>query len=179
MPDGEDDHAMTQSPKTFVALSLGALMTVATLGCKDPEIKAGNRATRSVKATIATFDPNADVVLDLDKYGSERPDDYAVQVAFAQAYEPMDVCVLAAKERKKMSPESVLHDGMMDISIKLDGPKGKAMAVNATLPGKLDKDSALKDCIRDAVAEVTFPSYDGPPVVVDFYTEVDAGFMEE
>ncbi|MCB9719090.1 MAG: hypothetical protein H6712_34915 [Myxococcales bacterium] len=170
---------MDKSPKTLVALSLGALMATTTLACKDPEIKAGNRATRTVEASISTFDPDADVVLDLDKYGSERPDDYAVQQAFAQAYEPMDVCVLAAKERKHMAAESVLHDGMMDISIKLDGPKGKAMAVNASLPGKLDKDSTLKDCIRDAVGGVQFPSYDGPPVVVDFHTEVDAGYMDE
>lgn len=170
---------MDKSPKTLVALSLGALMAVGVVGCKDPEIKAGNRAARTVKANISTFDPKADVVLDLDKYGSERPDDYGVQVAFAQSYGGMDECVLEAKERKKMDPESVLHDGMMDISIKLDGPKGKAMAVNATLPGKLDKDSKLKDCIRNAVAEVQFPSYNGPPVVVDFYTEVDAGTMED
>lgn len=170
---------MTKSPKTLVTLCLGALMATTTLGCKDPDIKQGNRAARSVKANISTFDPNADVVLDLDKYGSERPDDYAVQMAFNQAFAPMDECVFAAKERKGMDAESVLHDGNMDISVKLDGKAGKAMAVNATLPDKLDKDAKLKDCIRNAVAQVQFPSYDGPPVVVDFYTEVDAGFMDE
>ena len=60
------NDAMDKSPKTLVALSLGALMATTTLACKDPEIKAGNRATRTVEASISTFDPDADVVLDLD-----------------------------------------------------------------------------------------------------------------
>jgi len=78
-----------------------------------------------------------------------------------------------------MKAESVLHNGDMDISIKLDGQTGKALAVNATLPGKLDKDATLKECIRTAVSGVQFPTWDGAPVVVDFITEVDAGYMDE
>ncbi len=168
---------MHKSPKTLGVLALSTLMAVAAFGCKEPEIKQGGRKGRTVKANIGTFDPDADVVLDLDKYGSERPDDYAVQVAFNQAFEPMDECVLSAKERKGIKADAVLHDGMMDIAIKLDGPKGKATAVNATLPGKFDKDEKLKECIRSAVADVQFPQYDGPPVVVDFHMELDAGYM--
>ncbi|MEM7153966.1 MAG: hypothetical protein AAF799_14040 [Myxococcota bacterium] len=170
---------MHQSPVRLGILLSSTLVALAASGCKNPEIKAGNRAQRTVKANVASFDPNADVVLDLDKYGSERPDEYATQMAFNQAFEPMDECVLSAKERKKMQPESVLHDGMMDFAVKLEGKSGKAAAVNATLPGKLDNDGKLKDCVRNAVAGVQFPSYDGPPVVVEFSTEVDPGYMEE
>ncbi len=157
---------------------LGALMATAAVGCKDPQVTQAGRKGRTVKANIATFDPNADVMLDLDKYGSERPDDYATQMAFNQAFEPMDTCVLAAKERKGISVERTLK-GDVDIAVKLEPKTGKAAAVNATLPGKYDKDAKLKECIRTAVAGVQFPQYDGPPVVVDFYTELDAGFMEE
>lgn len=174
---------MTHAPKfsgtPLFALTLAVFVGGFASGCKDPEIKQGRQSARTVKANIATFDPNADVQLDLDKYGSERPDDYEVQMAFNQAFEPMDVCVLDAKNRKGMKPEKVLHNGHMDISVKIDGKSGKASGVNATLPGKHDKDDKLKSCIRNAVAGVQFPSYDGPPVVVEFYTELDAGYMEE
>ncbi len=169
---------MKMSPKSFGVLTLSALMATVTLGCKDPEVKQGGRKGRTVKANIATFDPNADVVLDLDKYGTERPDDYATQVAFNQSFEGIDGCVLSAKERRGISVERTF-DGDMDISVKLEPKSGKAAAVNATLPGKHNKDGALKKCIRQVVAEVQFPQYDGPPVVVDFYTELDAGFMDE
>lgn len=169
---------MTQSPKSLGALALTALVAFAATGCKEPEIKQAGRSGRTVKANISTFDPNADVVLDLDKYGSERPDDYATQMAFNQAFAPMDQCVLAAKERKGVPVERQLP-GSMDIAVKLEPRSGKAAAVNATLPGKLDQDATLKDCIRAAVATVQFPKYDGPPVVVEFYTEVDAGMMDE
>lgn len=166
-------HART----TPGALLLSALMAVAVFGCKEPEIKQAGRKGRTVKATVASFDPNADVVLDLDKYGSERPDDYAAQMAFHQAFEPMDQCVVSAKQRKGMAPEKILA-GDVDVAVKLEPKTGKPSAVNATL-SKHDKDTILKECIREAVAGVQFPSYDGPPVVVEFYTELDAGTLEE
>lgn len=176
---------MHKPSPTFGALALATLMATAvggmvTLGgCKEPEIKQAGRSGRTVKANIATFDPNADVSFDFNQGGGgERPDDYATQMAFHQAFAPMDDCVRAAKERKGVSIDSVLP-GSMDIAVKLEPKTGKAAAVNATLPGKLDADTKLKECIRGAVATVQFPKYDGPPVVVEFYTEVDAGTMEE
>lgn len=171
---------MHQSPKTFGALTLAGLVALAAFGCKEPEIKQAGRKGRTVKANIATFDPNADLSIDIEnnKLGTERPDDYAAQMAFNQAFEPMDECVLAAKERKGMKPHKTLK-GDIDIEVKVEGPTGKALGVNATLPGKHDKDDALKECIREAVASVQFPSYDGPPTVITFSTELDAGYMEE
>lgn len=168
---------MKHAPKTFGTLALSTLMAVAAFGCKEPEVKQAGRKGRTVKANVATFDPNADVVLDLDKYGSERPDDYAAQMAFHQAFEPMDECVIAAKERRGMSTEKVLK-GDVDVAVKLEPKTGKAAAVNASI-SKQKKDKKLKDCIRTAVASVQFPQYDGPPVVVEFSTELDAGSMEE
>ncbi len=164
--------------KSFGALALASLMALAVIGCKEPEIKQAGRAGRTVKANIATFDPNADVTIDLDKYGSERPDDYAAQVAFNQSFGGIDACVVAVKERKRMSADTQLP-GDLDVTVKLEPKTGKAAAVNATLSSKYDSDTKLKDCIRNAVAEVQFPQYDGPPVVVEFYTQLDAGTMEE
>jgi hypothetical protein len=153
-------------------------MALAAVGCKEPEIKQAGRAGRTVKANIATFDPKADVVLDLDKYGSESVDDYAVQQAFNQSFGGIDECVLTIKERKGMTADTQIP-GDLDIAVQLDPKTGKAAAVNATLPGKYDNDTTFKDCIRNAVAQVEFPTYDGQPVTVEFYTQLDAGSMEE
>ncbi len=171
---------MTMNPRcrhAFVLVSV--VFTFTGVACKNPEVKDGRQRAHTVKADIATFDPNADDVIDLDAHGSERPDDYAVQVAFRGAFEPMDECVQAAKPRHNVAAGAVLHDGMMDISVKLAPKTGKALAVNATLPGKLASDKTLQSCIREAVATVAFPKYNGPPLVVEFSTEVDAGYMDE
>jgi hypothetical protein len=166
------------TPHSFVALALSTLMAVAAVGCKEPEIKQAGRSTgRTVKASIGTFDPNADVTIDLEKFGTARPDDYAVQVAFNQAFGGLDACVLAVKEKRGISADTQLQ-GDLDLQVKLD-PSGKALAVNATLPGKYAKDSTLESCIRDAVGAVQFPPYDGPPVVAEFYTQLDGGTIEE
>ncbi len=162
------------------ALALATLMATAAFGCKEPEIKqaGGRSAGRTVKATIGTFDPNADLGIDLSNFGSERPDDYAVQMAFNQSFAGMDACVAAAKDRKGISADTQL-EGDLDIQVKLEPKTGKAMAVNATLPGKYAKDTELSDCIRDAVAQVDFPRYDGPPVTAEMYTQLDAGTADE
>lgn len=163
--------------KPLGALALATLMAVAATGCKEPEIKAGGRnAARTVKANIGAFDPNADYAIDMNR-GGERPDDYAVQMAFNQSFAALDQCVLAAKERKGISADTQL-EGDLDLQVKLD-PSGKATGVNTTLPAKWAKDEALQSCIRDAVAGVQFPQYDGPPVVAEFYTQLDAGMTEE
>ncbi|MCX4245060.1 hypothetical protein [Paraliomyxa miuraensis] len=165
------------TPKSFGALALtvpALALVLAAVGCKDPEIKQAGRSTRTVKASISTFDPNADVAIDFEG-GTQRPDDYAVQMSFNQAFAPMDACVVAAKERKGIAADQALP-GDVDLAVKLEPKTGKAAAVNATLSaGKLDKDTVLKDCIREAVATVQFPKYDGPPVVVELSTQLDAG----
>ena len=156
---------------TLGLVAMAAMMAAA--GCKKAEPTKGRRTARLVKAAVASFDPNADIVLDLDAYGSERPDDYEVQLAFNQSFEAMDACVAQHKTSKKMKPEKQLK-GDMEIAVKLN-PKGAPFAVNATLPGRYDRSTKLKECIREAVAGVAFPKYDGPPLVAEFETELDAG----
>jgi len=157
---------------TLGVVAMAAMMAAA--GCKKAEPTKGRRTARLVKAAVASFDPNADIVLDLDAYGSERPDDYEVQIAFNQSFDGMDACVARHKASRKMKPESQL-EGDMQIAVKLNPKKGRPTAVNATLPRRYDKSKHLKECIRQAVAGVSFPRYDGPPVVAEFETELDAG----
>jgi hypothetical protein len=126
----------------------------------------------SVTAKVATFDPNADIVLDLDKYGSERPDEYRVQQAFFDRFGALDECVWAEKDRR--GSEKQLK-GDVSMSIKLNPESARPFAVNATMPKKFKKNQKLSDCLREAGASSEFPTYDGPPVVVDFEFELDPG----
>lgn len=159
--------------KAALFCTLGLMTAFGAVACKNPKIK-GSRG-RTVKANVSTFDPNGDIGVDLDKYGSERPDDYAVQQAFHGAFEPMDECVLEAKKRKGMGTAAVL-EGDLAVAVRLDPAIGtKPAAVNATLPKRYAKDDDLAQCLRNAVGGVTFPQYDGPPVVVDLSCELDAG----
>ncbi len=160
-----------QNKKVFV-MALGALMSMGVAGCKNP--KVSKTRGRTVKANIAEFDPNADFVLDLDKYGSESPDDYAIQLAFNQAFGGMDACVLNAKKDMGLGDDKVL-EGDVEVAVQLDPLNGKPAAVNATLPKRYARNSKLKDCIRNAVGGVEFPKYDGTPRVAEFSCQLDAG----
>lgn len=153
--------------------ALGAVMVLGGVACKNPKI--GETRGRTVKASIADFDPSADIVLELDKYGTERPDDYEVQMAFNQSFAPLDECVATAKGRLGVGADATL-EGELSVAVKLDPAIGvKPAAVNATLPPRYSTDADLRECVREAVAGVTFPKYDGPPIVAEFACELDAG----
>jgi hypothetical protein len=131
---------------------------------------AAHAATRSA---VPEFDPNADVVLDMQA-GGERPDDYAVLQAFEQQFDEFDLCVESSKNGKdKQLP------GDVDVQVLLD-PKGeRPLGINATLPGKTQKDKNLRECLRTAIAAADYPSYNGVPVVVEFSFELDPGYTIE
>ncbi len=135
------------------------------------EKPAGEEA---ITAQVASFDPNADVTLDLDKWGTELPDEYGIQEAFFGTFGQMDQCVFEYKERKKMKAEKQLS-GDVHVGVLVNPAKHEPLGVNANLPGKHNKDQVLKDCIREAAAGAPYPTYDGPPRVVDFEFELDAG----
>ncbi len=124
---------MTKSK--MVMVMLGTVMSVAAVGCKNPKIN--KTRGRTVKANIAEFDPNADFEFDLDKYGTETPDDYAIQLAFNQAFGGLDACVLNAKKDLGLGSSSTLK-GEVEFAVQLDPKKGTPAAVNATLPAFAD-----------------------------------------
>jgi hypothetical protein len=127
----------------------------------------------AAKTAVPTFDPNADVVLDM-KAGGERPDEFSLTQAFEQQYTSFDQCVADAKK----NPNQTLP-GDVDVEILLN-PKGhEPLGINAKLPDEVNKKS-LRECLRGAVAAADYPSYDGPPVVVTFSFELDPGtYWEE
>jgi hypothetical protein len=163
---------MRMTTKTLGAITMAALLGGALVGCKGAD---SGRKQRTVKATIGTFDPNADIELDMNGGGGgERPDDYDIQMAFNQTFGGMDECVSSAKDRKGVKKEKALP-GTIDVAVKLNPGSHRPLGVNATISGRHGKDPQLVDCVREAVAAAPFPKYDGPPIVAEFQTELDPG----
>jgi hypothetical protein len=144
-------------------------------GRKDP--RAQRKAT--VHASMAEFDPEADIVLDLSKYGTERVDEWALQESFNTSFSALDQCVIEAKERHKMSPDKKL-EGTLQVAVKLN-PRGEPFGVNASISeAKWNQDEALKGCIKQAVHGVDYPKWDGPPQVAEFDVgDLDPGWEYE
>jgi hypothetical protein len=131
----------------------------------------GAAAPGPVTANVAEFDPNADISLDMDdKYGNERPDEYEVQQAFFAAFETIGGCVEAEHKRRGSDEQ---FEGNVYMAVKLNPEKHTPFGVNATLPDGFEEASKLKTCMREAVGEVKFPKYDGPPTVVEIEFELE------
>ena len=137
------------------------------------KMKMGDTARpEAVTANIAEFDPNADVLLDMDSYGGELPDEFAIQQAFFNQFEAIGQCVFDEKDRRK-SEDQMLGDVVL--AVKLNPKSSKPFGVNATMPEKYSSATKLKDCLREAAAAAPYPKWDGPPRVVEFEFELDPG----
>jgi hypothetical protein len=129
-------------------------------------------ASAAATTSVPTFDPNADVVMDMDA-GPERPDGHTITEAFSRQYDAIDACVVDSKGGNDRT-----LDGEAHVEVLLN-PKGATpLGVNTELPGRSKKDRELVECLRAAVATADYPSYDGPPVVVEFDFELDPGTEE-
>lgn len=132
----------------------------------------GTAAPDAVTANVAEFDANADVLLDMDSYGGEIPDEFAIQQAFFGQFEAIGQCVFDEKDRRK-SEDQMLGDVV--IAVKLNPKSSRPFGVNATMPEGYEKAAKLKDCLREAAADARYPKWDGPPRVVEFEFELDPG----
>lgn len=149
---------------------VGLVLVVAACGWKPAE-PAGERGRKASMASIASFDPSADIAFDLEAYGSDRPDQYEIEQAFATRYGAFDECVAAEKQRSGKDDQL---PGDVSMAIKLDPKSNKPFAVNAELAEGAGS-KKLGDCLREAAAAASYPKYDGPPVVVNFNFELDPG----
>jgi hypothetical protein len=171
---------MDSKIKTFI----GAGVVVAIAGGVylsgwSPSQDGVGEGKRTLTATISTFDPDADIQFDMDAWGTQWPDDYQVQEAFYGAFGSMDECVAKFKNKKGIKGAKQLN-GNVEMQVKLNPKEPKPFGVNAELPKKFKKAGSLNDCMRDAAAAVHYPTYDGPPLVVAFEFELDAGsYWEE
>jgi hypothetical protein len=163
--------------RTAGLVALATAFALPVTACKKPE--QGRGAKRTVKAAIADFDPDEDVAFDLDKWGTERADDYAVEQAFNRSFDAMDKCVAKAKAKAGLGDDAAL-EGDIDFAVKLNPSSKRPFAVRAKMSHrKWDQNKELKECLREAVAEVGYPTYDGPPQVAEFYTQLDPGSFVE
>lgn len=171
---------MPSASRTLRVAGLFALAAAFVLplpACKKPE--QGRQGKRTVKAAIADFDPSADVELDLDKWSTGRVDEWQVQEAFERSFPGLDACVAKAKAKAGLGENGTL-EGEVDFAVKLNPSSKRPFAVNAKLSvKKLDQDAELKSCLREAVAGVGYPTYDGPPQVAEFSTQLDPGTVED
>ncbi|MGB1699363.1 MAG: hypothetical protein ACPHRO_05380 [Nannocystaceae bacterium] len=133
------------------------------------------KRSRAVKANIAEFDPEKDLDFDMNKWGTELPDEYDIETAFSRSLEKMDGCVISHKSRAKMGEDDVL-EGEAFLAVKLDPKRGRPAGVNVTLPDAIETDKKLSKCIRDVAYKVGYPKYDGPPRVVNLSFELDPGY---
>ncbi|MFO0633204.1 MAG: PilZ domain-containing protein [Nannocystaceae bacterium] len=130
-------------------------------------------ASASTTTNVPTFDPNADVELDMNA-GPERPDKQQVLDAFSRQYDAIDACVVDTKR----DPDKPLQ-GEAHVEVLLNPTGEVPLGVNTELPKSLAKNRQLRECLRAAVATADYPSYDGPPIVVEFDFEIDPGYEEE
>ena len=157
---------------------LSAAVAVSVVGCKKPDARS-RQGARTVKASVAEFDP-ASVELDLNKWGTKRVDDWLVQEAFNRSFDGMDRCIAEYKQRRGLPEERTLA-GDAEFEVQLNPESARPFAVNAKLSDtSLGKEKELSDCLREVVADVGFPTYDGPPQVAAFsVAPLDAGFAYE
>jgi hypothetical protein len=141
----------------------------------NPIAELDSKRVRSVKANIAEFDPDADMEFDMNKWGTELPDEYDIETAFGSSLEKMDGCVISHKSRAKMESDAVL-EGEAYLAVQLDPKRGRPAGVNVTLPDAIQTDTRLSKCIRDVAYKVGYPKYDGPPRVVNLSFELDPGY---
>ncbi len=133
---------------------------------------ASGIASAAATTTVPTFDPNEDSVMDMNG-GGERPDKHTVLEAFSRQYDAIDACVIDSKGSADRTLEGEAH-----VAVLLN-PKGATpLGVNTELPKTSKKDRELHECLRAAVATADYPSYDGPPIVVEFDFELDPGYEE-
>jgi hypothetical protein len=158
-------------------IGVAAMTVTMVAACGKPAEHAGERGRKAAMASIASFDPSEDIAFDLDAYGSDRPDQYALEQAFATRYGAFDECVAAEKKRRNKDDQL---PGEVSMAIKLNPKSNKPFAVNAELDAGADS-KKLNDCLRDAAAAATYEMYDGPPVVARFTFELDPGstYVEE
>jgi hypothetical protein len=125
----------------------------------------------SAQADVPEFDPGAPV--DLDKWeGSEWPEEQQVTAAFEHQYPAFDACVATEKER---TGKTARLEGEAGMALLLNPEGARPMGVNAVMPNAHERRAELVRCLRNASASGQYPTYDGPPLVVEFEFEIDPG----
>ncbi len=114
---------------------------------------------------IPKYNASATTVLDPDA-GSERLGDGVVRGELRQLEPAFNACIADA-----VAGGVDVGRGQVAFVFGLTA-KGKVSGVTATAPAKL-RDSGVLGCLRQVVFSHRFPTYDGPPMGVDYSFEVE------
>lgn len=123
-------------------------------------------------AAVPTFDPNA--TTELTAEGGERPDEFVLLGAFERQRAQMDRCVEQSKDG-----EDIKLEGTATMEVLLNPAGKRPLGINGKVSDDAPKDTGLMECLRAATASAPYPGYDGPPVIVEFDFEIDAGYEIE
>ncbi len=129
---------------------------------------SGMSASAAASTSVPTFDPNATTELTED--GVERPDEYVLLGAFENQRAQMDRCVEVAKDG-----DDVQLQGTATMEVLLNPAGKRPLGINGKVSDDAPADAGLMECLRAATAAAPYPGYDGPPVIVEFDFEIDAG----
>lgn len=121
----------------------------------EGEAELGGGTPWTDDSKVPRFDPDADQVIGASE-GSERLGDATIDRELAELDDDFQACVREANDRV-----AELGTGKVSYSFGI-APSGKVTGVNASAPQNL-KDAGVIPCVRKAVYEHRFPSYDGPP----------------
>jgi len=132
---------------------------------------SGATASANV-AAVPNFDPNA--TTELTEEGGERPDEFVLLGAFERQRAQMDRCVDDAK-----AGDDVTLKGTATMEVLLNPAGHRPLGINGKVSDDAPKDTGLMECLRVATASAPYPGYDGPPVIVEFDFEIDAGYEIE
>lgn len=113
---------------------------------------------------IPKYDATATTVLD-PAAGSERLDDGIVRAHLRKLEPALDRCIADAA-----TAGVNVGSGRVDFVFGLSA-SGKVTGVTAKAPAAI-RDAGIVPCLRQVVFEHRFPSYDGPPMGVDYSFEV-------
>lgn len=147
---------------------------------------------------VASFDPNADIVLVGE--GGTRPDEYHLTQVFGCQHDLLDRCVDAEKTPRQETlvaettntetseqglegtrgetSDTTLH-GEVEVAVLLNPLGNQPHGVNVLLPPAVRESAELTECVRRVAASAPYPAYNGPPFVVVFVFELDPGFDEQ
>lgn len=117
-------------------------------------------------SSIPEFDPNRTRVMDWNA-GDEQLNDAVLNANMREVEYAINECLGVAA----CYSQGGLRGGRLDFKISLSGKTGRAEAVSVTAPPELQV-FGIVPCVRKAVADHQFPTYDGPPMTVKYNIEI-------
>lgn len=116
--------------------------------------------------SIPQFDPNRARTLDWSE-GEEQLSEPVLMANMRDIEYKINDCLAVAA----CYNGGGLKGGLLDFAISVSGKTGKALAVTVTAPPDLQV-FGIVPCVRKAISEHQFPTYDGPPMTVKYSIEI-------